>query len=121
SAIIEEARASKGITPRTFTSKEIQDRLLGAILNEAALVLAEGIAQRPGDIDVAMVHGYGFPRWRGGPLWWASGEPRQHIDAMMNAVAEAAGPGFAAGAVDQMLAPLRSERQEIEKRKSGHA
>ncbi|WP_323771604.1 3-hydroxyacyl-CoA dehydrogenase NAD-binding domain-containing protein [Antarctobacter sp.] len=121
SAIIDAARADKGITPRTFTAQEIQDRLLGAILNEAALVLKEGVAQRPGDIDVTLVHGYGFPRWRGGPLWWASGETPQRVVAMMEAVAQAAGPASATGDVDAMLAPLRAEREEIEQRKSGHA
>ncbi|WP_102107975.1 3-hydroxyacyl-CoA dehydrogenase NAD-binding domain-containing protein [Oceaniglobus roseus] len=119
--IIEKARAAKGISPRRFTAAEIRDRLLGAILNEAALVLDEGVAQRPGDIDVALVHGYGFPRWRGGPLWWASAEPRARIDGMMQAVAGAAGPGYGTGNVNGMLAPLRTERDEIEKRKSGHA
>jgi 3-hydroxyacyl-CoA dehydrogenase len=38
------------------------------MVNEGAKVLAEGIAQRPGDIDVVLVHGYGFPAWRGGPM-----------------------------------------------------
>lgn len=65
-AIIDEARASKGITHHVFSVEDIQDRLLGAILNEAALVLEEGVAQRSGDIDVTLVHGYGFPRWTGG-------------------------------------------------------
>lgn len=120
-AIIAEARAAKGIAPRAFTAQDIQDRLLGAILNEAALVLAEGVAQRPGDIDVALVHGYGFPRWRGGPLWWASGEKSQRIGEMIAAIVAAAGPGFPTGDVNTMLAPLRSEREEIEKRKAGHA
>jgi 3-hydroxyacyl-CoA dehydrogenase len=120
-AIIAAARAAKGIAPRAFTRQDIQDRLLGAILNEAALVLAEGVAQRPGDIDVALVHGYGFPRWRGGPLWWASGETSQRVDAMIHAVVTAAGPGFPTGDVKTMLAPLRAEREDIEKRKAGHA
>ena len=119
-AIIAAARAAKGITPRTFTAHEIEGRLLGAILNEAALVLTEGTAQRPGDVDVSLVHGYGFPRWRGGPLWWASGEPRDRIAAMGAAVAEA-GEGFPVGNVEAMLAPLRAERDGIEKRKAGHA
>lgn len=121
SKIIEEARVAKGIAPRTFTTQEIQDRLLGAILNEAALVLEEGVAQRAGDIDVTLVHGYGFPRWLGGPLWWASGEARPRISEMMHAVAKAAGPVFTAGNVDALLAPLWAERKEIEQRKSGNA
>ena len=119
--IIAAARSAGGIPPRSFTGQEIEDRLLGAILNEAAQVLAEGVALRPGDIDVVLVHGYGFPRWRGGPLWWASAKPRARIDAMIDAVAAAAGPGFATGDVDGMLTSLRAERDEIRKRKTGHA
>lgn len=120
-SIIAQARAARGSTPRTFTQRAIQDRLLGAILNEAALVLSEGVAQRPGDIDVTLVHGYGFPRWTGGPLWWASGQLLERIRAMMTAVCEAEGAGFRAGAVEDMLAPLRAERQQIEHRKTGNA
>ncbi|WP_422822856.1 3-hydroxyacyl-CoA dehydrogenase family protein [Variovorax humicola] len=44
---------------------------MAALVNEAAKVLGDGIALRPLDIDVAMVHGYGFPRWRGGPMQYA--------------------------------------------------
>ena len=93
--IIAEARAAKGIAPRIGHSRRrSRIRLLGAILNEAALVLEEGVAQRPGDIDVTLVHGYGFPRWRGGPIWWASGETPERIAAMMDAVATGRRPGF---------------------------
>lgn len=121
SRILAEARADKGIAPRSFTSREIEDRLLGSILNEAALVLAEGVAQRPGDIDVTLVHGYGFPRWTGGPIWWASGETPERIAAMSDAVARADGTTHARGAVEDMLAPFRAERSDIQRRKSGHA
>jgi 3-hydroxyacyl-CoA dehydrogenase len=120
-AIIAEAREAKSIPPRTILPEEIRDRLLGAILNEAALVLAEGVAQRPGDIDVTLVHGYGFPRWTGGPLWWAAGEASDRIAEMIDAVAAAAGPVFAHGTVEDALAPLREERNEIEQRKAGNA
>ncbi|MGJ8605150.1 MAG: 3-hydroxyacyl-CoA dehydrogenase NAD-binding domain-containing protein [Marivita sp.] len=120
-AIIAQARAAKAITPRHFSPDDIQMRLLGAILSEAAAVLADGVAQRAGDIDVTLVHGYGFPRWRGGPLWRASGEPPDRIARMCDAAAQASGAEGALGSVTDMLAPLRAERQEIEKRKSGHA
>ncbi|MFK8033919.1 MAG: 3-hydroxyacyl-CoA dehydrogenase NAD-binding domain-containing protein [Hyphomicrobiales bacterium] len=121
SRIIDEARAAKGIVPKTLNSTEIQHRLLGAILNEAALVLEEGVAQRASDIDVALVHGYGFPRWRGGPLWWASGEAISRIKTIRDAVTQAAGRSVKIGDVDAMLEPLRTERDEIEQRKSGNA
>jgi len=70
-AIIAEERRRKGVTPRHFTVDEIMDRILLAMINEGARILEEGIALRPGDIDVVMVNGYGLPRWRGGPMFIA--------------------------------------------------
>ncbi len=69
--IVDLERRRKGIVPRRIAAGEIQRRCLLAMVNEGARVLEEGVAQRPSDIDVAMVHGFGFPRWRGGPLKWA--------------------------------------------------
>ncbi len=70
-AIITEERRCKGIEPRIFTSDGIMERILLAMINEGARILDEGIALRSGDIDVVMVNGYGFPRWRGGPMFMA--------------------------------------------------
>ncbi|MGB3314895.1 MAG: 3-hydroxyacyl-CoA dehydrogenase NAD-binding domain-containing protein, partial [Albidovulum sp.] len=61
-------RQARGIVPRQVTEAEIQTRALAAMANEGARILAEGIAARPSDIDVVMMLGYGFPRWRGGPM-----------------------------------------------------
>ncbi|MDN3718732.1 3-hydroxyacyl-CoA dehydrogenase family protein [Roseibium salinum] len=69
--LLSEARREAGIEPRSFTAGEIQRRYMAAMINEAARVLADGIAQRPSDIDVVLLFGYGFPRWRGGPLHYA--------------------------------------------------
>ncbi|MEP9350737.1 3-hydroxyacyl-CoA dehydrogenase NAD-binding domain-containing protein [Xanthobacter sp. KR7-225] len=68
---IEQARAAKGIVPRAFTPADIQLRLLAVMANEGAKALAEGIALRASDIDLAFVHGYGFPRLKGGPMFAA--------------------------------------------------
>jgi 3-hydroxyacyl-CoA dehydrogenase len=70
-AIIEDERKRHGTTPRTFSDDEIVQRLMTAIVNEAANIVREGIAQRPLDVDVTLVHGYGFPRHRGGPMKYA--------------------------------------------------
>ena len=51
--------------------QEIIERLIFPMINEGARILEEGIAQRPGDIDVIWVYGYGFPVWRGGPMFYA--------------------------------------------------
>lgn len=71
-ALLAELRAAKGIVPRRVGGEEIRLRGLTAMANEAARVLGEGVALRASDIDAAMVAGYGFPRWRGGPLSWAT-------------------------------------------------
>lgn len=70
-AIVDAERAKKGITPRKFTPEEIIRRYMASMVNEGAKVVEEGIALRPLDVDVTFISGYGFPRWRGGPLKWA--------------------------------------------------
>ena len=60
-----------GLTRRAIDKKEIVERLIFPMINEGARILEEGIAQRPGDIDVIWVYGYGFPVWRGGPMFYA--------------------------------------------------
>lgn len=67
-ALIEAERARKGIVAQPVTDDEIRDRCLAAMANEGARIVAEGIAQRPSDIDAAMIFGFGFPRHRGGPM-----------------------------------------------------
>lgn len=70
-AIVDAERARKGIIPRSFTAEEIVRRYMAAMVNEGAKVVEEGIALRPLDVDVTFLSGYGFPRYRGGPMKWA--------------------------------------------------
>ncbi|MBY0410783.1 MAG: enoyl-CoA hydratase/isomerase family protein [Burkholderiaceae bacterium] len=70
-AIVDAERAKKGITARSFTAEEIMRRYMAAMANEGANVVNEGIALRPLDVDVTFFSGYGFPRFRGGPMQWA--------------------------------------------------
>ena len=70
-AIVDAERAKKGVAPRQFTPEEIMRRYMAAMVNEGAKVVEEGIALRPLDVDVTFISGYGFPRWRGGPMKWA--------------------------------------------------
>jgi 3-hydroxyacyl-CoA dehydrogenase len=72
-AIVDAERRRAGVTPRSFSNEEIMRRYLAAMVNEGANVLHEGIALRPLDIDVTFVYGYGFPRYRGGPMKYADG------------------------------------------------
>jgi 3-hydroxyacyl-CoA dehydrogenase len=69
--LIAAERKARGITPRTFTDAEIVRRYMASMVNEAAKVVGEGIARRPLDVDMTLLFGYGFPRYRGGPLKWA--------------------------------------------------
>jgi 3-hydroxyacyl-CoA dehydrogenase len=70
-AIIEEYRRKKGITPRSVSSQEIVERCIYALINEGARILEDGIAQRASDIDLVYLNGYGFPAYRGGPMFFA--------------------------------------------------
>ena len=69
SSIINEEREAAGITPRPFTMGEIQSRILQAMVSEGQKILEEGIARSAADIDMVFILGYGFPRWRGGPMF----------------------------------------------------
>jgi len=69
--IIEREAAAFGIERRDIPDEEIVDRLVYGLVNEGMRILEEGIAQRPGDIDVVYVYGYGFPVSRGGPMHYA--------------------------------------------------
>jgi 3-hydroxyacyl-CoA dehydrogenase len=91
--IIASARAAKGITPRPFTAGQIQRRLLAVMANEGAKVLEAGIALRSSDIDVVFVHGYGFPRHKGGPMWAADQMGLEHILAEVKEAHKVGGTG----------------------------
>ncbi len=69
-AVIEETAVELGIERREIPDQEIVDRLVGALVDEGRKILDEGIAQRASDIDVVYVYGYGFPAYRGGPMFF---------------------------------------------------
>ena len=70
-ALIEKTAREAGITRRTITPQEIIERSVYIMINEGARILEEGHAQRAADIDVIYCTGYGFPGYRGGPMWYA--------------------------------------------------
>jgi 3-hydroxyacyl-CoA dehydrogenase len=72
-ALVKAVSAELGIKRREIKDEEIVLRCFGALVNEGALLLEEGVALRAGDIDVIWIHGYGFPRHLGGPMHWADG------------------------------------------------
>ncbi len=69
--LIEAYRKEIGVKPRQVSDEEIVERLIYALVNEAALILEEGIALRASDIDMVYLTGYGFPPYRGGPMFYA--------------------------------------------------
>ncbi|OGA01801.1 MAG: 3-hydroxyacyl-CoA dehydrogenase [Betaproteobacteria bacterium RIFCSPLOWO2_02_67_12] len=69
--IIAEYRKEIGVKPRQISDQEIVERLIYALVNEGAYILEEGIAQRASDIDMVYLTGYGFPPYRGGPMFYA--------------------------------------------------
>ena len=69
--MVEANRASMGITARKISDEEIVQRLVFSLVNEAAHILEEGIANKASDIDIVYIFGYGFPPHRGGPLQYA--------------------------------------------------
>ena len=69
--IILAVSASQGVTRRRIDDAEILERVLLPMVNEGARILEEGIAQRAIDIDVIFINGFGWPAWRGGPMFWA--------------------------------------------------
>ncbi|MEQ1880655.1 MAG: 3-hydroxyacyl-CoA dehydrogenase family protein, partial [Burkholderiales bacterium] len=69
--LIVKASAEKGIRRREISDQEIVERCVYQLVNEGARILEEGIAQRASDIDIVYAFGYGFPRYRGGPMFHA--------------------------------------------------
>lgn len=95
--LIAAASAREGVARRAIEQAEILDRLLLPMVNEGARILEEGIAARPGDIDVVWLHGYGWPAWTGGPMHWAGARGLAGIAARLEQ--------FAAGSGDESLRP----------------
>ncbi|MCP8687668.1 3-hydroxyacyl-CoA dehydrogenase NAD-binding domain-containing protein [Marinobacterium sedimentorum] len=98
-AIIADYRALNNIEPKTFSAQEIQQRAVLALINEALLLIAEGVCQRLEDIDIALAHGYGFPRWKGGPIFIARQMGTKALSAALSQLAAASGKGHEHGDV----------------------
>ncbi|MFL5269097.1 MAG: 3-hydroxyacyl-CoA dehydrogenase NAD-binding domain-containing protein [Stellaceae bacterium] len=90
-AIILESASKLGINRRPIGEEEIVERTVLPMINEAARILDEGIASRPGDIDVIWVYGYGWPVWRGGPMHYADRLGAAHIRDRLKFYADRSG------------------------------
>jgi 3-hydroxyacyl-CoA dehydrogenase len=85
------ASSRAGIVRRAITQDEIVERMIFPMVNEGARILEEGIATRPGDIDVIWVYGYGWPVWRGGPMYYADQLGLAHLRDRLTLYAERSG------------------------------
>ncbi|PDT70484.1 3-hydroxyacyl-CoA dehydrogenase [Bradyrhizobium ottawaense] len=77
--LIDETLARLGRKKRIVSDDEILERMMYPMINEGAKILEEGIAARPSDIDVVWLYGYGWPIYRGGPMFWADSVGLKHI------------------------------------------
>ena len=107
--LIRAASDAKGIVRRAFTADEIRNRVLVTMVNEAALVLEEGVAARASDTDLVMVHGYGFPNHEGGPLYWAGRQDKDTLLAERDRLRVVSGSGFRQGNVAALCDQLARE------------
>ena len=97
-AIIEKAAQEKsqqtGVPPKYFGAEEIQLRLVAAMANEGGKELQEGVALRESDIDLVFTNGYGWPKWRGGPMFQARAMGLGKILEQVQAMQERDGSEF---------------------------
>ena len=89
--LIEEVSRDLHIKRRAIPDQEILDRLLHPLVNEGARIVEEGIALRASDIDVVYVNGYGFPAWRGGPMYWGQAAGLSRVVHTMEQLAKTHG------------------------------
>jgi 3-hydroxyacyl-CoA dehydrogenase len=111
--LIEEASRRKGISRRTFAAAEIQERVLLTMANEAALLLSEGVTTRAGDVDLVMTNGFGFPKWEGGPVFWAARQDATRLAQGQDRLARASGKGFVRGELDILRRSLPADRRPV--------
>jgi 3-hydroxyacyl-CoA dehydrogenase len=96
--IILDYAAEKGINRREITDEEILERCIYPMVNEGAKILDEGMAQRASDIDIVWINGYGWPVYRGGPMFWAENDAgREKIAAALERMGMDVSPKLKAG------------------------
>jgi 3-hydroxyacyl-CoA dehydrogenase len=91
-ALIEQVAKEYGVERRAITREEIIERTIYALVNEGARILEEGIALRAVDIDIVYLNGYGFPAWRGGPMFYADTVGLNHVLAKVEEFEKRHGP-----------------------------
>ena len=118
-ALIEQVAAAHGIQRRRFTNAEIIERTIYALINEGARVLDEGYALRAADIDVIYTNGYGFPAWRGGPMFYADRVGLKTIYDRVSTFHRELGHRWAPAPLLERLAKEGATFKEFDKRRAG--
>jgi 3-hydroxyacyl-CoA dehydrogenase len=85
---------------------QILELCLGAMANETALLISDGVVRDPALVDLLLVEGHGFPRHEGGVAFWARHQARSELDAVMQRLAESGGERFRAGQIERLLAEV---------------
>jgi 3-hydroxyacyl-CoA dehydrogenase len=116
-ALIEQLATAAGIRRRSFTKDEIIERTIYALINEGARVLEEGYALRAADIDVIYTNGYGFPAWRGGPMFYADRVGLRTIYDRVSAFHQELGPRWAPAPLLAQLAKEGTTFKERDRRR----
>ena len=95
---IDHHTVEKGINRRDINDQEILERCLYPMVNEGAKILDEGMAQRASDIDIVWINGYGWPVYRGGPMFWAENDAgREKIATALERMGMDVSPRLKAG------------------------
>ena len=111
--IIRDFMAKAGGTPRTVAKDEILERCLYPMINEGAKILEEGIAIRASDIDIVWINGYGWPVYRGGPMFYADSVGLANVVAKLKQYAPRLGPDFSISPLLEHLAAQGKRFQDI--------
>jgi 3-hydroxyacyl-CoA dehydrogenase len=90
-SLIVKTSEALGVQRRTISEKEITERLIFPMIDEGARILSEGIAARASDIDMIWIYGYGWPAWRGGPMYYADHTGLHYVVSQLEAFAAASG------------------------------
>ncbi len=109
--MLADERADKERSVFAFTGQDIRDRLLCSMINTGAQLLEEGVASCASDIDVVMLHGFGFPREKGGPMHQADALTPHHVARLIEGLAEV-DPDL--WSLSPLLSKLATERQKFE-------
>lgn len=113
--LIEGVSRDLGITRREIPDEEILSRLLHPLVNEGARIVDEGIAIRASDVDAVYVNGYGFPAYKGGPMFWAQETGFEKIIETMRKLAPTHGQRWRPAPLLERLASTRQGWSELKK------